>query len=88
MRDLTLETLQQIVKDDAKGRYRLVLEADPSTGEEVWWIRANQGHSMKASPLCTYYLYQFFTSGLVCGIGLGAHRISGFYTDGYRGARH
>ena len=43
MRDLSFEALQQIVKDDAKGRYSLTLEGD------VWWIRANQGHSMKAS---------------------------------------
>ena len=41
MRDLNFEALQQIVKDDAKGRYSLALE------EDVWWIRANQGHSMK-----------------------------------------
>ncbi|KAI8985531.1 KptA family-domain-containing protein [Trametes punicea] len=49
MRELTFDALQEIVKSDAKNRYSLVLEADPNTGEETWWIRANQGHSLKAS---------------------------------------
>ncbi|KAF8625027.1 hypothetical protein AX17_006941 [Amanita inopinata Kibby_2008] len=40
---LTLEGLKEIVKDDVKQRYGLLFEAD----EGVWWIRANQGHSMK-----------------------------------------
>ncbi|KAI0351381.1 hypothetical protein OH77DRAFT_1411348 [Trametes cingulata] len=51
LRELTFDALQEIVKNNAKGRYSLVLEADPSTGEEVWWIRANQGHSMKSVVL-------------------------------------
>ncbi|KAL7280321.1 hypothetical protein ACG7TL_005238 [Trametes sanguinea] len=49
LRELSFEALQDIVKNDAKSRYSLVLEADPQTGEESWWIRANQGHSLKAS---------------------------------------
>ncbi|KAI0766651.1 KptA family-domain-containing protein [Trametes elegans] len=48
LRELTFEGLQDIVKADAKQRYSLKLEANPATGEEVWWIRANQGHSMKS----------------------------------------
>ena len=88
MRDLTFETLQQIVKDDAKGRYNVVLEADPGAGEGVWWIRANQGHSMKASPLCICCLNKSLTSGLVRGTELGAHHIPGFHTNGYRSAWH
>ena len=44
-----LEGLQEIVKNDQKGRYSLILEADVKSGDEVWWIRANQGHSMKVS---------------------------------------
>ncbi|RPD64155.1 hypothetical protein L226DRAFT_552096 [Lentinus tigrinus ALCF2SS1-7] len=51
MRELNLEALQDIVKGDAKGRYSLVLEANPDGGEESWWIRANQGHSMKSVVL-------------------------------------
>ena len=45
---LDLAKLQEIVKADSKQRYNLVLEGlDSGAGE--WWIRANQGHSMKAS---------------------------------------
>ncbi|KAI0832015.1 KptA family-domain-containing protein [Trametes gibbosa] len=51
MGELTLGSLQEIVKSDAKGRYSLLLETDPNGGDEVWWIRANQGHSMKAVVL-------------------------------------
>ncbi|KAI0676105.1 KptA family-domain-containing protein [Trametes maxima] len=51
LRELSFDALQQIVKDDAKGRYSLSLEADPKTGGESWWIRANQGHSMKSVVL-------------------------------------
>jgi len=47
--------LEKIVQNDAKGRYTLLLEPTPSNylqGAEVasgpvWWIRANQGHSME-----------------------------------------
>ncbi|KAI0331667.1 hypothetical protein GY45DRAFT_1248352 [Cubamyces sp. BRFM 1775] len=51
LRELSFDALQEIVKSDAKNRYSLVLEADPKTGEEAWWIRANQGHSMKSVVL-------------------------------------
>ncbi|TFK88431.1 hypothetical protein K466DRAFT_488950 [Polyporus arcularius HHB13444] len=50
LRELNFDALQEIVKNDAKGRYSLVLEADPGGGES-WWIRANQGHSMKSVVL-------------------------------------
>ncbi|KAL1748145.1 KptA family-domain-containing protein [Schizophyllum fasciatum] len=43
---VTLEMLQQIVKDDAKQRYDLDLEP-PST----WLIKANQGHSLQTVKL-------------------------------------
>ncbi|TFY83652.1 hypothetical protein EWM64_g370 [Hericium alpestre] len=39
----------KIVKDDQKMRYTLLMgpdEAAPDAGD-IWWIRANQGHSMK-----------------------------------------
>ncbi|OSD04883.1 hypothetical protein PYCCODRAFT_1443678 [Trametes coccinea BRFM310] len=51
LRELSFEALQDIVRNDAKSRYSLVLEADPQTGEESWWIRANQGHSLKSVVL-------------------------------------
>lgn len=52
--------LQSLVQNDSKMRYHLLLEL-PSEGDSisaatneregrgVWWIRANQGHSLKAS---------------------------------------
>lgn len=48
-RDFTFMHLQDIVKRDQKSRYHLLFEpqASGSTGVDVWWIRANQGHSMK-----------------------------------------
>ena len=49
MRELNMESLQEIVRNDSKSRYNLVPEADPASGDEAWWIRANQGHSLKVS---------------------------------------
>jgi len=48
-RDVTFMQLQDIVKRDQKSRYHLLFEPQTSgsTGADVWWIRANQGHSMK-----------------------------------------
>ncbi|KAJ3745795.1 KptA family-domain-containing protein [Lentinula detonsa] len=43
---LDLVGLQQIVNADLKHRYSLVREDD-----DVWWIKANQGHSIKAVKL-------------------------------------
>ncbi|TFK52040.1 hypothetical protein OE88DRAFT_1718715, partial [Heliocybe sulcata] len=42
--------IEQVVKNNNKQRYKMVKELDPKapTNEEVWWIRANQGHSIKA----------------------------------------
>ncbi|KAJ3874272.1 KptA family-domain-containing protein [Lentinula edodes] len=42
---LDLAGLQQIVNADSKQRYSLVCEDD------IWWIKANQGHSIKAVKL-------------------------------------
>ncbi|KAF8518973.1 KptA family-domain-containing protein [Hysterangium stoloniferum] len=40
-------TLERIVARDNKGRYKLICEPDgASGGEPIWWIRANQGHSL------------------------------------------
>jgi len=48
-RDVTFTHLQDIVKCDQKSRYHLLFEpqTSESAGADVWWIRANQGHSMK-----------------------------------------
>ena len=45
MREVDFGKIQEMVKNDAKGRFHLKSEAED--GNEVWWIRANQGHSMK-----------------------------------------
>lgn len=54
--------LEHIVKQDLKKRYNLLLEAAPTTwrgGSEiamgpVWWIRANQGHSLQVCYARSY----------------------------------
>ncbi|KAJ8503061.1 hypothetical protein ONZ45_g11188 [Pleurotus djamor] len=45
LKELSLELIREIVDNDAKSRYHLMSETED--GREVWWIRANQGHSMK-----------------------------------------
>jgi len=50
---LDLATLQRIVESDSKKRYMLLESPDevaPTAGE-IWWIRANQGHSLKEVKL-------------------------------------
>ncbi|KAI9508175.1 KptA family-domain-containing protein [Russula earlei] len=50
---LDLAALQRIVESDSKQRYMLIKapnEAAPMA-DEVWWIRANQGHSLKEVKL-------------------------------------
>jgi len=51
LKTLDLEALQEIVKADSKQRYDLVAEkaADSETG--IWWMKANQGHSIKSVKL-------------------------------------
>jgi len=46
----TLEAIENVVKENDKQRFSLISEADPKypTRPHVWWIRANQGHSIKA----------------------------------------
>ncbi|KAN0121143.1 Phosphotransferase KptA/Tpt1 [Russula decolorans] len=51
---LDLAGLQSIVENDSKKRYMLLKGPDdtsPTAGDEVWWIRANQGHSLKEVKL-------------------------------------
>ncbi|KAF9499556.1 hypothetical protein BDN71DRAFT_1441687 [Pleurotus eryngii] len=46
LKELTLEMLKDLVDKDAKSRYHLMSDDD-----QVWWIRANQGHSIKEVKL-------------------------------------
>ncbi|RDB15820.1 putative tRNA 2'-phosphotransferase [Hypsizygus marmoreus] len=46
---LELARLKEIVAADAKKRYDLISEGEGD--EAVWWIRANQGHSIKTVKL-------------------------------------
>lgn len=48
---IDLAILQGIVKADVKQRYDLICELDPTSNESVWWIKANQGHTLKAVKL-------------------------------------
>lgn len=54
MRDMDFAALQEMVANDNKSRFHLLSEiAEGHDGGDsplvVWWIRANQGHSMKVS---------------------------------------
>ncbi|THH29526.1 hypothetical protein EUX98_g4670 [Antrodiella citrinella] len=40
--------IERIVANDSKTRFNLISEPEPASGAPVWWIRANQGHSLKA----------------------------------------
>ncbi|KAI0305988.1 KptA family-domain-containing protein [Multifurca ochricompacta] len=46
---LDLTALQRIVKNDTKNRFMLLKGPDETAqmAGEIWWIRANQGHSLK-----------------------------------------
>ncbi|GAA5825568.1 hypothetical protein JCM11251_000288 [Rhodosporidiobolus azoricus] len=46
-----METLERIVRDNAKQRFSLQKEASGANGGEELWIRANQGHSVKVEAL-------------------------------------
>lgn len=42
-----LETLERIVRENAKQRFTLQAEPTGDNGANELWIRANQGHSVK-----------------------------------------
>ncbi|GAA5854961.1 hypothetical protein JCM3766R1_005808 [Sporobolomyces carnicolor] len=46
-----LETLERIVRDNAKQRFTMRSEPTGPEGDEELWIRANQGHSVKVEAL-------------------------------------
>lgn len=50
---LDLAGLQRMVENDSKKRYMLLKGPDDTspTAGEIWWIRANQGHSLKEVKL-------------------------------------
>lgn len=48
LKTLSFEALQEIVQADKKNRYGLLFEPDQdSNAPGIWWIRANQGHSIR-----------------------------------------
>lgn len=54
MSSLDIMTLEKMVQEDAKMRYHLLFEPQVNISEsnarsnpDCWWIRANQGHSLK-----------------------------------------
>ncbi|KAL8279346.1 hypothetical protein RQP46_008158 [Phenoliferia psychrophenolica] len=50
LKGLDFDALEQIVKDDKKGRYLMRKEPEGDENGE-WWIRANQGHSVVVESL-------------------------------------
>ncbi|KAI9366710.1 KptA family-domain-containing protein [Zopfochytrium polystomum] len=46
-RGKNLSDVQAAVRDSDKQRYQLASEVDAATGETVWMIKANQGHSIE-----------------------------------------
>ncbi|KAH7908592.1 phosphotransferase KptA/Tpt1, partial [Hygrophoropsis aurantiaca] len=49
-KDVTFVKIQELVSKDLKKRYSLILEPqipDAPYPSDIWWIRANQGHSIK-----------------------------------------
>ncbi|KAJ7212089.1 KptA family-domain-containing protein [Mycena pura] len=48
LESLDLDALQEIVKTDSKQRYALILEGGAEPESATWWIKANQGHTIKA----------------------------------------
>ncbi|GAA6018562.1 hypothetical protein JCM11491_006446 [Sporobolomyces phaffii] len=46
-----LETLERIVRDNAKQRFTMRPESTGDNGADELWIRANQGHSVKVEAL-------------------------------------
>lgn len=57
LRSVDFMTLEQVVKEDAKGRYHLMLDptvdkvTPSSLSVEHWWICATQGHSISTVQL-------------------------------------
>ncbi|KAG1738887.1 KptA family-domain-containing protein [Suillus paluster] len=51
-RDVNFSQLQEIVSRDQKQRFHLLSEPrTPDSPSDIWWIRANQGHSLKTVTL-------------------------------------
>ncbi|KAJ7761495.1 KptA family-domain-containing protein [Mycena maculata] len=51
LKALDLEALQAIVKADTKQRYDLIFEEGTGSVTGAWWMKANQGHSIKSVKL-------------------------------------
>jgi len=51
LQNLDFPTLEKIVREDKKSRFKLIYEPDTENIDfqmPIWWIRTNQGHSMKS----------------------------------------
>ena len=46
LRGTTFEQIKLVVKDNDKQRFAL-LEKKSESGDSIWWIKANQGHSLE-----------------------------------------
>lgn len=52
LKGVDIDTLKRLVAENAKQRYALTEEPDPSDPEKhILWIRANQGHSLAVEDL-------------------------------------
>ncbi|KAJ7505297.1 KptA family-domain-containing protein [Mycena galericulata] len=51
LKTLDLEALHGIVQADSKQRYSLIFEEGSDSGAGTWWMKANQGHSIKSVKL-------------------------------------
>ncbi|KAJ7134651.1 KptA family-domain-containing protein [Mycena epipterygia] len=51
LKTLDLDALQGIVKVDTKQRYDLIFEEATDSEAGTWWMKANQGHSLKSVKL-------------------------------------
>jgi hypothetical protein len=52
LQNLDFPTLEQLVKDNAKQRFMLACEPEGANNvNDIWWIKATQGHSMKVCSM-------------------------------------
>ncbi|GAA6053090.1 hypothetical protein JCM3770_000379 [Rhodotorula araucariae] len=51
LKGCNMETLERIVRDNAKQRFSMRTEPTGENGADELWIRANQGHSVKVEAL-------------------------------------
>ncbi|CAG8531460.1 12030_t:CDS:2 [Funneliformis mosseae] len=69
----TLDEIQQVVKENDKQRFTLIQQTTES-GDIVWWIRANQGHSLEVFITLYFHLVD------ICG-GIGTRKNNKSFTN-------